>query len=54
MIGTRILFFIDPPLKMQFSVPAERVETSKVGLKVAVSIRSTGTQNRIFEEGAMK
>ena len=32
----------------------ERVETLKVGLKIAVSTRSAGTENRIFKRGATK
>ena len=50
------MFFIAPPLKIRFSVPVERVETTflNLGLKVAVSTRSTVTANQILKRVAMK
>ena len=59
----KIVFFIGPLLKIVFSVPVEqvkteisnpRVETLKVGLKIAVSTRSTVTSNKILKRVAMK
>ena len=56
-------FFIAPLLKIQFSVPSEqletaisnpRVETSKVGLKIADSTRSTVTSNQILKRVAIQ
>ena len=60
---TSILFFIASLLKIRFSVPVERVESAtsnprvgslKVGLKIAVSTRSTVTSNQILKRVAIK
>ena len=60
---TLILFFIAPLLKIRFSVPVERLESAisnprvgslKVGLKIAVSNRSTVTSNQVLKRVAIK
>ena len=61
--GWNIVFFIALLLNIRFSVPVERVETAifnprveilKVGLKIAVSTRSSVTLNRILKRVDMK
>ena len=56
-------YFIATPLSIWFNVTVEQVQTDisnptfkivTLGLEIAGSIRSTGTQNRIFKRGAMK
>ena len=54
LLGVRKWIFIAPLLKIRFSVPGERVETLKAGLKIAVSTRSTITSNQILKRAAMK
>ena len=39
---------------METAIPNPRVETSKVGLKIAVSTHSIATSNQIFIRAAMK
>ena len=47
------MVFIAPPLKIRFSVPM-KLRFSTLGLKVAVSTRSTVTANQILKRVAMK
>ena len=58
-----IYYFIATVLRIWFSVPVKWDESavcnptfkvSPLGLKIAVSSRFTGTENRIFKRGAMK